>query len=94
MPYYLEVQYNSPREIGCFQGANSLAGPWESAAEAARFAQSKCGLPWRVVDEGFEQNQIEYASGNLDQPPADPPECPECKTINCEHGDGAWWCNA
>jgi hypothetical protein len=69
MPFFLEVQYNSPRETDRIQWADSLAGPWESAAEAARFAASECGLPWRVVDDDFEQNQIEYASGNLDQPP-------------------------
>ncbi len=37
-------------------------------------------------------NRIEYGSGNEDQPPADPPACPACKTTNCEPGGGNWWC--
>lgn len=92
MPYYLEVQYNSARELDRFQWADSREGPFDSVAEAVRFAQDQCGLPWRVVDEDYGRNQIEYASGNTFDPPADPPECPACKTCNCEHGDDAWWC--
>ena len=92
MRYFLEVQYNSAREFDRFDWVDSGEGPFDSAAAAVHFALAECGLPWRVVDEDCERNQIEYSSGNLDQPPADPPDCPACKTNNCEHGDDAWWC--
>lgn len=92
MRYSLEVQYNSARELDRFQWADSQEGPFDSVAEAVSFAQGQCGLPWRVVDEDYQRNQIEHASGNAFEPPADPPECPACKTRNCEHGDDAWWC--
>ena len=92
MLYFLEVQYNSAREFDRFDWVDSGEGPFDSAVEAVRFALAECGLPWRVVDEDYEPNQIEYASGNEDRPPADPPACPICKTNNSEHGDDAWWC--
>jgi hypothetical protein len=73
--FFLEVQYNRAGESDRFDWADSGEGPFDSAAEAIRFAEAKCGLPWRVVDDDFERNGIEYASGNEDRPPADPPPC-------------------
>jgi hypothetical protein len=46
-----------------------------------------------VVDEDFASNEIEYDAGNEDQPPADPPAGPLCKSGNCEPGGSHnWWC--
>jgi len=90
--YFIEIQYNNVREPDRFDWADSREGPFDSAEEAIQFAKSECGLPWRVVDEDFHDNHIEYDAGNEDQPPADPPACPACKTNNCEPGGGKWWC--
>jgi hypothetical protein len=91
--FFIQVQYNNSREPDRFDWADSREGPFDSADEAIQFAKSECGTPWRVIDEDFENNQIEYDTGNEDQSPADPPACPACKTNNCEPGGGKWWCN-
>jgi len=88
----LEVQYRGPRENADIQWADSLHGPFACVAEAVRFAAVECGLPWRVVDADRAESGIEYARGNADQPPADPPACPACRTNHCEHGENAWSC--
>lgn len=90
--FFVEVQYNNAREADRFDWADSGEGPFDSAAEAIQFAKSECGLPWRVIDEDFEDNGIEYDTGNDDQRPAAPPACPKCKTRNCEPNGGKWWC--
>jgi hypothetical protein len=90
--FYIDLQYNCPREPDRFEWGDSREGPFDSAAEAIRFAESECGVLWRVVDDDFEENRVEYDSGNEDRLPADPPTCPECKTRNCEPGGGKWWC--
>jgi hypothetical protein len=92
MRYYVEVQYNSARELDRIQWADSRAGPFESVAEAVRVAKAECGLPWRVVDEDFDLNEMEYARGNEDRPPAVPPTCPACKSWYCQINDGRWAC--
>jgi hypothetical protein len=91
--YFVEVQYNIVREPDRFDWADSGEGPFDSAEDAVAFAKSECGLPWRVVDEDFHENCIEYDAGNEDQSPGDPPACPACKARNCEPGGGNWWCN-
>ena len=91
--FFLELQYNNAHEPDRFDWADSGEGPFDSAEEAIQFAKSECGFPWRVIDEDHEDNHIEYDAGNEDQPPADPPACPACKTRNCEPGGGNWWCN-
>ncbi len=91
--FYVEVQYNNVREPDRFDWVDSGEGPFDAAEEAVEFAKSECGLPWRVVDEDFDDNGIEYDTGNEDQPPANPPACPACKTGNCEPGGGNWLCH-
>ena len=90
--YFVEVQYSNVREPDQFDWADSGEGPFDSAEEAIEFAKSECGLPWRVVDEDFDDNDIEYETGNEVHRPAAPPACPACKTNNCEPGGGRWWC--
>jgi hypothetical protein len=91
--FYIDLQYNSSRESDRFEWADSREGPFDSAAKAIRFAESECGAPWRVVGDNYEDNRIEYDSGNEDRPPADPPGCPACRSAKCEPGGGKWWCN-
>ncbi len=90
--FYIELKYKNVREPDRFDWADAREGPFPSAEEAIRFAKSEFGVPWRVIDEHYEENHMEYDSGNEDRPPADPPACPACKTSNCEPGGGNWWC--
>lgn len=43
--FYLEVRYNRAGEPDRFDWADSREGPFDSAAEAIRFAESECALP-------------------------------------------------
>ena len=92
MLYILQVQYRRLAPNDCRDWVDSGEGLFDSVGEAIRAALSECGLPWRVVDEDFELNEIEYARGNEDRPPPAPPACPVCKTRYCQLSDGRWRC--
>jgi len=53
----IEVQYHRVGEHDRFDWAGSREGPFDSAAEAIRFAKSECGLP--KMQQGKGANHVQ-----------------------------------